>query len=140
MANRPIPSALNELRGNPGKRAPNKREPKPSGGIDTMPDWLNGEAKREWGRITKALQAIELLTQVDRAALTVYCQLWGHFVEGVQAGRALNIPALTQMRLYAIELGLTPAARAKLQVGEPGTPAPEEGDDFGKLLAKNRQN
>ena len=135
MSNRPTPSALNQLRGNPGKRGGNKREPKPKQGIDTRPEWLNPEAKREWGRIVPELELIGLLTKVDRAVLAIYCELWGQFVDAVKAGKPLNTPAMAQMRLYAVELGLTPAARVKLQV-ERGTLPPEEGDPWAAYLAK----
>ncbi len=75
MANRPTPSALNRLRGNPGKRTPNKLEPKPAVGIGSSPRWLNAEGKLEWARIVPELELIGLLTKVDRGVLSIYCEL-----------------------------------------------------------------
>ena len=135
MGNRPTPSAINKLRGNPGRRGRNKLEPKPCQGIDTRPAWLNPEAKREWARIVPELELIGLLTKVDRAILAIYCEIWGQFVDAVKAGKPLNVPAMAQMRLYAVEMGLTPAARVKLQV-ERAVPPPEDGDPWADYLAK----
>lgn len=69
----PKPTALNELQGNPGKRAKNDREPKPTAGRPTMPSWLPKEAKAEWKRLVPELEKVGLLTVVDRTALAAYC-------------------------------------------------------------------
>ena len=58
-----------------------KEEIKPTKGIPSRPKWLTAEAKREWVRITKELAAIDMLSKVDRAALTSYCQAWARWRE-----------------------------------------------------------
>ena len=72
----PLPTKLKLLRGNPGKRKMNKREPRLGAKPPTCPTWLPSEAKVEWRRIVKVLDAIGLLTLADRASLTSYCLAW----------------------------------------------------------------
>lgn len=43
---KPKPSALKELEGNPGKRAVNKKEPKPEVLIPSCPNHLTGVARQ----------------------------------------------------------------------------------------------
>lgn len=136
MARRPNPSAMNELAGNPGKRARNRKEPKPTPGAPSRPTWLSAEAKREWTRIEQELSQLGLLTKLDRGVLAAYCHLWGQLAEAAKAKQPVNVAALTQMRLYMIEMGLTPAARAKLQTERGTPPAAGEANPFGELLAK----
>lgn len=132
---RPKPTALKELQGNPGKRPLNKREPKPTGS-PTCPSHLDNNAKKEWKRISKELIAIGLLTSVDRAALAAYCsaysrwiaaeesiQKFGTVIKSPKSGYPVQNPyvsvantALDHMRKFAVEFGLTPASRTRLQV------------------------
>lgn len=42
-----------------------------------MPRHMSAEASKEWRRITPLLLEINLLSQIDRAALTLYCRAWG---------------------------------------------------------------
>ena len=146
---RPKPTALKELEGNPGKRALNKREPKPTG-TPTCPSHLDAEAKKEWRRISKELIAIGLLTSVDRAALAAYCssysrwiaaeesiQKFGAVIKSPKSGFPIQNPyvsvantALDHMRKYAVEFGLTPASRSRLQVDL----AASQDDPFEKFM------
>lgn len=137
----PKPTALKELEGNPGKRALNKNEPKPSG-IPTCPSSLDATAKREWTRISRELIAIGLLTSVDRAMLAAYCDAWSRWsqatnelqalrvakgksvlVVGTKTGYPMQNPligiintAADQMRKFGSELGLSPSSRTRLAV------------------------
>ena len=78
-----IPSALNNLHGNPSKRKPAKNEPKPEieSGIPLCPAYLKGAAKQEWKRMAPELYNLGLLTKVDHAALEGYCSSYGLFIE-----------------------------------------------------------
>lgn len=77
-----------------------------------------------------------LYTVVDRAALAMYCQVWGRWVEAerklAKEGLVLNSDkgnlyqnpwlhvankAWEQMRKILVEFGLTPSSRARLSVG-----------------------
>ena len=73
---KPKPTAIKELEGNPGKRPLNEAEPKPEHKAPPCPKWLEPEAKKEWRRLSKQLEAIGVLTEVDQAAFASYCQAY----------------------------------------------------------------
>ncbi len=129
MANRPTPSAIKKLSGNAGRRPMNEHEPMPPTGAPPCPAWLVGDALDEWNRITPALELMGVLTQVDHSVLIGHCVTYGEIVTTVKAGEPLKAALLGQMRAYAIELGLTPAARAKLSIA-PLKPEDEYGQFF----------
>ena len=54
---KPKPTALKELEGNPGGRPLNHNEPKPAKKAPRCPSWLEDEAKKEWKRMGKVLEA-----------------------------------------------------------------------------------
>ena len=141
MAGRkPKPTALKELQGNPGKRALNKSEPKPTG-IPKCPPHLDKAAKAEWRRIAADLTQLGLLTSIDRAALSAYCSSWARWVNAEDSIRKFGVvikspksgypvqnpyvgvanTALDQMRKFLTEFGMTPASRSRLHV-EPLAP------------------
>lgn len=70
---RPLPTAVKELRGNPGKRKLNEAEPVPAAGEPEMPKGLSEGAAAEWNRILPGLMAMRIITPVDRATLAAYC-------------------------------------------------------------------
>ncbi len=74
------PTALKMLKGNPGKR-PIIKEIKPNPYMPVMPDWLEDEAKAEWERMAPKLEKMGLLTEVDGAALSGYCQAYARWKE-----------------------------------------------------------
>ena len=51
-------------------------EVKPDTVIPPVPAHLTDEAKVEWGRISQELYQLGLLSNIDRAALAMYCQSW----------------------------------------------------------------
>jgi P27 family predicted phage terminase small subunit len=145
----PKPTALRVLQGNPSKRPLPAGEPRPPLPSSTYaPRHLNGEAKKEWRRLVVTLVDLGLYTEVDRAALAMYCQAWGRWVE---AERRLSIEgpvlisdkgnyyqnpylhvanrAWEEMRKMLGEFGLTPASRCRLSVAQP-----EEPDELAQLL------
>lgn len=129
MANRPTPTAIKKLSANAGRRPMNTHEPMPPSGAPPCPDWLSGDALDEWSRITPALALMGVLTQVDHSVLIGHCVTYGEIVQTVKSGEPLKAALLGQMRAYAVELGLTPAARAKLSI----TPAKPE-DEYGQFF------
>lgn len=131
----PKPTALKRLQGNPGKRALNDSEPRPVATLPRCPSHLQGEARAEWRRVARGLHDAGLLTQIDRAALAIYCQAWARWVKAegqIQrhgevvksaAGNVMQNPylsianrAMKQMQLMARELGMTPSARSQIKV------------------------
>lgn len=132
---KPKPTALKQLAGNPGKRALNHSEPKPEPGLPYCPRQLTPEAKMEWRRIAHQLQALGLMTKLDRAALAAYCQSWADYNQALKAlvdadlvmvtDKGYHHPnpwlgirdrAMDQMRKFMAEFGLTPSSRSRLKV------------------------
>lgn len=145
---RPTPTHLKMVKGNPGKRAINKREPQPKREIPSCPAHLTDIGKVAWGRLTVLLDRMGILTEADGAALERLCDCYADILscrelvaaDGYtyktqdQNGNTLikANPAVTQLRAadsqfksYLIEFGLTPAARSKVNV----TPNDDEKDD-----------
>ncbi|HAZ9517172.1 TPA: nucleoside recognition protein, partial [Enterococcus faecium] len=52
----------------PGNRPLNAKESTPEKKAPTCPKWLEPEAKKEWKRLAKQMEAIGILTDVDMAA------------------------------------------------------------------------
>lgn len=140
---KPKPTKIKELEGNPGKRALNKKEPKPELLIPSCPAHLKGEARKEWNRIVKELHALGILTNVDRAALVVYCTAWADYVKACnklekegyviisdKGGMyqnpwvALQKRSMDQIMRFAAEFGMTPSSRSRVRV-EKEDPAEE---------------
>ena len=134
----PTPTNLKLLRGNPGKRRLNQREPDPEPEIPSCPQHLNKVARREWRRVTKQLFALGLVTQLDRSALAAYCDAYSRWAEASvqiqQFGLILKSPsgypmqspylailntALEQMRAYSTEFGMTPSSRSRVKTANP---------------------
>jgi P27 family predicted phage terminase small subunit len=135
---RPTPARLKLLRGNPGRRPVEDRTPRPARGVPKAPPHLSKEAKAEWKRVTAELDAAGLLTRADRAALAAYCVVWARWVEAETAlaakgpvyataeGNLAQNPwlwvcnkALDQLRAYAVQFGLSPASRTRLEAPPP---------------------
>jgi P27 family predicted phage terminase small subunit len=70
---RPLPTAVKKLRGNPGKRALNEKEPVVASGRPTAPKGLKGIALAEWKAIVPELERMKVLSCVDGKALAAYC-------------------------------------------------------------------
>ena len=73
---KPIPTAVKELRGNPGHRPLGDREPQPKVGEPPMPSGLSRYAKQAWKRIVPILLDMGVLTVADGDALMLYCEAY----------------------------------------------------------------
>lgn len=132
---KPKPTALKVLEGNPGKRPLNNNEPKPEKKAPRCPSWLEPEAKKEWKRMAKTLEAIGVLTQIDAAAFAGYCQAYARWKEAEEflskhgtifktpSGYIQQVPQvsiaqtyLKIMKDFCSEFGLTPSARSRIRV------------------------
>lgn len=137
---KPQPTALKLLRGIP---ASNHDEPMPEVAIPDCPDHLDDAARAEWDRLVPELASLGMLTRIDRAALAAYCQAWSrweHAERQVQEmGLIVKSPngypcqnpylsiankAVSQVKTFAAELGLTPSSRSKVKV----KPRPTSGE------------
>ena len=94
---KPTPTALKLLEGNPGKRKINDREPMPDKKAPTCPKWLEPEAKKEWRRLSKKMELMGILTEVDMAAFAGYCQAYARWKEAeefiTQHGTIVKTPS-----------------------------------------------
>src|SRR5262245_41406409 len=153
----PQPTAFKLLRGNPGKRRLNRREPQPAKELPRCPAWLDEEGKRVWKQIVPQLAAMGVIGTIDTQAIVRYCQLWvrwrraeeflskhgdvfaikdeegkiKYLQQFPQAGIA-NQLAMQLMRLEQ-EFGMTASSRTRLHV-ETG----QEQDEFESFLKSNR--
>ena len=142
---RPKPTALKLISGNPGKRALNKREPKPNREVPSCPAHLADASKVAWGRLCVLLDRMGVLTEADALALERLCDCYAEILEcreliardgrvyssaatGGEEGDpprmlmkanpavAMLADADRRFKGYLVEFGLTPAARSKVQV------------------------
>lgn len=135
---RPDPTAPKLVKGNPGKRAINKKEPKLKRLISPCPEHLDASGQVAWGRLTVLLDSMGVLTEADTFALERLCDCYTDILESRELirrdGRTYTTesdggtliktnPAVNQLRAaasqfksYLVEFGLTPAARSKVKV------------------------
>lgn len=140
---KPVPTEMRVVRGNPGRRPLNDREPEPAPPADlTPPDWLNDDAKSEWADKAPMLQRLGLLTEADLDAFCLYCQTFARWKEAekklLQFGMvvksnsnngfpivspylAISNKAQQQCTKMLVEFGLTPSSRSRVTVTK--TPA-----------------
>ena len=147
---KPKPTALKELEGNPGKRQLNINEPKPLAKAPSCPKWLDPEAKKEWKRLSKKMEQIGILTEIDMAAFAGYCQAYARWkaaeefiskhgaIVKTPSGYWQQVPQVSiaqqymkAMQKFAEQFGLTPAARSRIVADNTKT---EYIDDMDKLL------
>lgn len=148
---KPTPTHIKELKGNPGKRALNANEPVAPKGKPSCPKHIEGEGKKEWGRITKLLEEMGLLSKAEGPALALYCQMYARWVEAeanvkkfgmiipVGENGALQLSpyvsianqAMAQMQKLLCEFGLTPSSRSRIKL----PPAKKE-SKFDSFMAK----
>ena len=78
----PKPTALKLMAGNPGKRPLNMSDGvNPRVEVPSIPKHLGKAAVKEWKRITPILEELGLVSGLDVAALSLYCQAYGRWVE-----------------------------------------------------------
>ncbi len=82
-------------------RARKRSEPVANAAHPECPDWLTGEARTEWERQTKILTVRGLWSSEFTAAIAMYCEAWGEYVEaciGLQdTGRTTTTSNGTEM-------------------------------------------
>ena len=157
---RPKPTALKLLRGNPGKRRLNEREPAPPKGDVIRPAHLGPLVTGIWDDLAPGCVAMGTLTVVDVAAFVTLCELQATFNaaarekaredfspflhttmvdsagnehQNVKEHPALSLERKTAaaLRPYYEKFGLEPVGRARISVPKTG---PAEGQ-WAELLA-----
>lgn len=136
---KPTPTALKLVRGNPGKRPINDAEPAPPVTDDlTCPEWLSAPAQEHWPAMAEQLRAAGLLTNIDHAALGLYCEAFARWKDAnekvvklgavVKSAHGYPIPspylqvanqAYAQMTRLLSEFGMTPSSRSRVTVTKP---------------------
>ena len=131
----PKPTRMKALTGNPGRRPLNALEPRPEPQVPDCPPELGEIARREWDRLAGELGKLRILTELDRAALALYCNAYGLWAEATLAiqkyGTMVKSPtgfpmqspyiavanrqAEIMMRI-ASEFGFTPASRSRIVI------------------------
>jgi P27 family predicted phage terminase small subunit len=112
-------------------------------GVPRAPSWLPREAQKEWRRVVRAVAVAGYpawIQELDRAALVGYCLSWATFLEAARdvatrgqivEGRSspdrsrwvrnvsvsIMRDAGAQLRAWCRELGFTPDARGRVDVG-----------------------
>jgi P27 family predicted phage terminase small subunit len=142
---RPIPTHLKLLRGNPGKqRLHDEPQPEQLPDVPNPPPFVTGYAADEWWITATELHRLGLLTKVDIPALAAYCHAFGQWRMAAEslAKMQANDPVMNGMIIktkygdaamnplvsivrkhagdvvrYAAEFGLTPAARSRISAG-----------------------
>lgn len=139
MANpRPTPTALKLMRGNPGQRKLNAKEPKVEKEIPNPPPHLTDEESlAEWERMTEVLYGMGVLSRVDANALALYCDTHSAYVRAktdieengfesaTHNGSIIQRPCVAvfhrtkaDMVKLLCEFGMTPASRTKVSIIE----------------------
>lgn len=77
-----LPANVHMLRGNPSKLSLDDllSEFNPEVEIPNCPKHLWAEARKEWKRVSAELERYGLISKLDRAALSLYCQAWARLV------------------------------------------------------------
>lgn len=137
------PTQIRKAKGNPGKRAYNKREPKLPVGAPPMPDGLDQVGQLEWRRLVAIALKAQVLTEAERSILELAAEAYstwakariaiqqhgltyettstaGDLVIKARPEVAIASDAWRRYRAAVCELGFTPAARAKVSTVDPG--------------------
>jgi len=134
---KPVPTYLKLLRGNPGRRPVNDREPHPDPVLLSPPEDLSELGRKEWDRIARELFELGMLTNLDRAGFEAYCHAYARWQEAkaqvkklgmiikTKKGNIIQNPylavenkAMEQMKSFMVELGLSLSSRSRVKIGK----------------------
>lgn len=138
MPNKPKPSALKLLAGNPGRRPLNMQEPQFESGIPDKPEWFDTYASEEWDRITGNLNGQRVFTTNDLGIIMALCLAYEQMRECLAIikalGRSYTVQdmggnthykarpecvryetAQKEYRTLLSEIGFTPSSRSKVK-------------------------
>ena len=108
---KPTPTAIKVLEGNPGKRPMNDQEPKPVKKAPACPKWLDAEARKEWRRLAKKLEALGVLTDLDMGVFATYCNAYARWKEAdefiSQHGTVVRMPSGYLQQLPQVSIAQT---------------------------------
>ena len=143
-----LPTNLHVLKGTDRADRRNPNEPKPENKIPSPPDILKGGALEEWKRITVELDRLGLITEIDRTALSMYCQAYGRWIrfekileqtgeineETGQTSPAMWVvnKSIEQCHKLLTEFGMTPSSRSKVSSSKKDDGSINPWDKFAK--------
>jgi P27 family predicted phage terminase small subunit len=153
----PKPTALKVVGGNPGRRPINKEEPAPEIVAPHCPPHLAAEGVAEWERIMPLLIRYHIISEIDTAALALYCQSYARWQQAeakiseiklktgddgllikAPSGYPIQNPylaianrAMEDCYKYLQQFGLSPSARTRVIVST-------QGDLFGNEKAQSK--
>jgi len=139
-----VPTKLKVLRGTARSDRMPRNEPKPQPIAPSRPAGLSAAARRLWDELAPRLERLGLLTEVDGPMLEALCEAWARYqmakrrwrrvvrtvdpvagISTIRTAETLLDRAEQSVRHFAAEFGLSPSARAKLDV--PNVADDEEG-------------
>ncbi len=131
------PTQLKILQGTNRADRAKRNEPKPAPLMPAQPPGLDEFGLEAWRRLAPILCRLGLLTEADGEAFWALCQTWSQLRKALLELNGMNPrdddyrkvaltveKARTDFRLMAIEFGLTPASRSRIDLPEIG----DEGD------------
>lgn len=146
----PVPES-NVVRLRKGQPARNVPQAVPA--VPDCPEWMGSLGREMWEHVTPELERLGLLGRIDLGVLAGYCHCWQEWrdaealldAEGLvttgSMGQLVRHPAhdlamarLKELRQFAVQLGLTPAARQRMVRPEVG--GGEEAIVFGGEAAR----
>jgi P27 family predicted phage terminase small subunit len=130
------PTKLRVLRGETRPSQINTREAEPVAALPEPSDDLDPRARAVWDRVMADFGHTDVIRRLDTDALRCYCEAvsryeeaaqmlrkTGPLIKGARGGDVVRNPLhqivrdnADMMRMFARELGLTPAARAGLHI------------------------
>lgn len=150
---RPKPTGIRLVEGNKGKRGYNQNEPQYKVRLSTPPEILDEVGMKEWNRVGKLLTAFKVLTEGDMAVFAAYCFSYQEWIRLCKIIREKELSALVQkspngmmmesaistaaskyykqMLKAAVELGLTPSSRSRINADNTGGMSDAEKEMFG---------
>lgn len=123
-----VSTAVQRLRGNPGKRRL-ITEVSPPAGVVEKPAWLSPGAAVVWDELSPICREMGTLTRADRRAFSMLCELEA---TGMQTYRARKDAALVRrqlqcaamLRTYYALFGLDPLSRSRIQAPSAAADSP----------------
>jgi P27 family predicted phage terminase small subunit len=129
-----IPTKIHILRGTDRADRINDAAPQPEIKIPEPPALVKGVALEEWGRVTKELLDLGLVSSLNRALLAGYCQAYARWIEAeehsevepkiykTESGYPIVTPwrgvadkALEQMHKFARGFGMDPESMSRIK-------------------------
>lgn len=134
-----VPTKFKVMRGTQRPCRTPDNEPEPDDDRIDPPMELSREARQHWDLVTKQLQDVGLITNVDVTAMAIYCEAYATWADATaevrRVGAVIKTPstgypiqnpylaiankAFDQMSKMLVEFGMTPASRTKVSADGP---------------------